>query len=80
MISSTAKEYERGRRVVYVERGGPQRPPERPLCWRRASTFCKAPLKKSSSMVLSTNTRLSWYTFRRSVACADSPVTGSVVS
>ena len=28
-----------------------------PLFWRRASTFCKAPLKKSSSNVLSTSTR-----------------------
>jgi hypothetical protein len=33
--------------------------PERPVCWRRASTFCKAPLKKSTSNVLSTSTRLS---------------------
>src|SRR5260221_6184339 len=33
--------------------------PERPVNWRRASTFCKAPLKKSTSRVLSTSTRLS---------------------
>jgi NAD(P)-dependent dehydrogenase (short-subunit alcohol dehydrogenase family) len=33
--------------------------PEDPLCWRRASTFCKAPLKKSTSSVLSTSSRWS---------------------
>src|SRR4026209_1880253 len=41
--------------------------PERPLCWRRASTFCKAPLKKSSSKVFSASTRLSWLTSLRKV-------------
>src|SRR5262245_61502973 len=33
--------------------------PEPPLCWRRASIFCKAPLKKSSSRVFSASRRLS---------------------
>ena len=33
--------------------------PDSPFRWRRASTFCKAPLKKSTSRVLSTSTRLS---------------------
>src|SRR6185369_13309127 len=36
--------------------------PEPPLCWRRASIFCKAPLKKSSSSVFSASTRFSWLT------------------
>src|SRR5713226_4083109 len=35
-------------------------PPETPLLRRRASTFCKAPLKKSVSSVLSASTRFSW--------------------
>jgi hypothetical protein len=33
--------------------------PEIPLCWRRAPTFCKAPLKKSTSTVLSASNRFS---------------------
>jgi hypothetical protein len=33
--------------------------PESPLFWRRASIFCKAPLKKSTSRVVSANTRFS---------------------
>ncbi len=37
-------------------------PPELPLRWRRASTFRKAPLKKSISIVLSANRRFSWLT------------------
>src|SRR5918997_3427329 len=41
--------------------------PEPPLCWRRASTFCKAPLKKSSSKVFSASTRLSSLTSLRKV-------------
>src|SRR5215472_13080968 len=41
--------------------------PDTPLCWRRASTFCKAPLKKSSSKVLSASTRLSRPTSLRNV-------------
>src|SRR6185295_5649638 len=41
--------------------------PEPSFCWRRASTFCKAPLKKSSSRVLSASTRLSWLTSLRRV-------------
>jgi hypothetical protein len=31
--------------------------PELPLRWRRASTFCKALLKKSSSIVFSASSR-----------------------
>src|SRR5690349_989345 len=42
-------------------------PPESSLCWRRASIFCKAPLKKSSSRVFSASTRLSWLTSLRRV-------------
>jgi hypothetical protein len=38
-----------------------------PFFWRRASTFCKAPLKKSRSAVFSASTRLSWLTSLRSV-------------
>jgi hypothetical protein len=41
--------------------------PESPLCCRRASIFCKAPLKKSSSRVFSASTRLSWLTSLRRV-------------
>src|SRR5918995_1405997 len=41
--------------------------PEPSVCWRRASTFCKAPLKKSSSKVFSASTRLSWLTSLRKV-------------
>src|SRR5437879_5523976 len=33
--------------------------PELPLRWRRASTFCKAPLKKSTSTALSASSRFS---------------------
>src|SRR5436853_3843052 len=36
--------------------------------WRRASTVCKAPLKKSTSRTFSANTRLSWLTSFRRVA------------
>src|SRR5260370_41492774 len=39
--------------------------PELPLLWRRASTFCKAPFKKSASSVLSATSRFSWPTFLR---------------
>src|SRR5678815_5252931 len=42
--------------------------PEPSLCCRRASIFCKAPLKKSSSRVFSASTRLSWLTSLRRVA------------
>src|ERR1051326_2149903 len=41
--------------------------PEPPLCCRRASTFCKAPLKKSNSRLFSASTRLSWLTSLRKV-------------
>src|SRR5512134_1527004 len=44
------------------------RAPDLPLGWRRASTCCKAPLKKSTSKTFSANTRLSWLTSFRSVA------------
>src|ERR671910_2463550 len=54
--------------------------PDSPLRWRRASTLCKAPLKKSTSRVLSTSTRWSWCTIRRSVAWGELPVAGSAVS
>src|SRR6266852_1346452 len=37
-----------------------------PLCRRRASTFCKAPLKKSSSSVFSASTRCNWLISLRS--------------
>src|SRR5262250_2518634 len=40
--------------------------PELPLRWRRASTFCKAPLKKSTSTVFSASSRFSWCTSLRS--------------
>src|SRR5262245_56035998 len=33
--------------------------PVSPLFWRRASTFCKAPLKKSTSRVFSASSRFS---------------------
>src|SRR6185369_3511219 len=36
--------------------------------WRRASIFCKAPLKKSTSSVLSAKARFSWLTSWRSLA------------
>src|SRR5438874_13706373 len=39
--------------------------PESLPCWRRASIFCKAHLKKSSSRVFSASTRLSWLTSLR---------------
>src|ERR1700690_241469 len=39
--------------------------PGRVLLWRRASTFCKAPLKKSASSVLSATTRFSCATCNR---------------
>gem|GEM_PF-6917889 len=41
--------------------------PEPLLCWRRASIFCKVPLKKSSSRVLWASTCLSWLTSLRTV-------------
>ena len=41
--------------------------PVSPRFWRRASTFCKAPLKKSTSRVFSANSRFSWLTSLRSV-------------
>src|SRR6185369_8183599 len=37
-------------------------------CWRRASIFCKAPLKKSTSRAFSAKARLSWLTSWRSLA------------
>jgi hypothetical protein len=44
--------------------------PESPRFWRRASTFCKAPLKKSTSMVFSASNRLSYrISFRWEAAC-----------
>src|SRR6516162_1525462 len=44
--------------------------PVSPLFWRRASTFCKAPLKKSTSRVFSASSRLScWFSFRLAAAC-----------
>src|SRR6185369_3713180 len=36
--------------------------------WRRASIFCKAPLKKSTSRVFSAKARFSWLTSCRSLA------------
>src|ERR1700756_1250462 len=36
--------------------------PELPFRWRRASTFCKAPLKKSASTALSASRRFNWLT------------------
>src|ERR1043166_2794383 len=42
-------------------------------CWRRASIFCKAPLKKSISRVFSARARFSWLISWRSLA---SPVFG----
>src|ERR1035437_10511569 len=44
-----------------------------PLFWRRASTFCKAPLKKSTSIVLSASSRFSWLTSLRSVDSREFP-------
>jgi hypothetical protein len=41
--------------------------PEVPPFWRRASTFCKALLKKSTPKVFSASSRLSWLTSLRSV-------------
>src|SRR3979411_1765036 len=39
--------------------------PVSPLFWRRASTFCKALLKKSTSRVFSASSRFScWFSFR----------------
>jgi hypothetical protein len=35
-------------------------------CWRRASTLCKAPLKKSTSIVFSASSRLILFSSRRS--------------
>src|SRR5258705_11273415 len=50
-------------------------PPEMSLCWRRASSFCKALLKKSTSTVLSASNRFSLLTSLRSLLsrefCAD---------
>src|SRR3974390_2526019 len=43
--------------------------PFSPLFWRRASTFCKAPLKKSTSKVFSANSRFSRrFSFRQAAA------------
>src|SRR5215471_13007816 len=39
--------------------------PEAPLFWRRASIFCKAPLKKSTSSVFSASSRSSLRTCLR---------------
>src|ERR1044072_1961684 len=39
--------------------------------WRRASIFCKAPLKKSTSRVFSAKARFSWLTSWRSLASPD---------
>src|SRR5579871_128367 len=41
--------------------------PELPSLRRRASTFCKAPLKKSASTALSARRRFNWLTSFRSV-------------
>ena len=41
--------------------------PVMPLFWRRASTFCKAPLKRSSSSAFSASTRFNWLISFRSV-------------
>src|SRR5262249_43606991 len=39
--------------------------PVSPLFWRRASIFCKAPLKKSTSRAFSASSRFSrWFSFR----------------
>ena len=51
--------------------------PVMPLFWRRASTFCKALLKKSSSSALSTSTRFSWLTSLWSVDSREFPGGGS---
>src|SRR3974377_801186 len=43
--------------------------PVSPLFWRRASTFCKAPLKKSTSKVFSASRRFSRrFSFRQAAA------------
>src|SRR6185503_19144783 len=44
------------------------RAPDLPLCRRRASTLCKAPLKKSTSKTFSASTRFRWLISFRSVA------------
>src|SRR4029077_7988080 len=41
--------------------------PELSFRWRRASTFCKTPLKKSTSSVLSASNRFNWGTSLRGV-------------
>jgi hypothetical protein len=51
--------------------------PAMPFRWRRASTVCTAPLKKSTSRTFSAHTRLSWWTSCRSVAsreCSGGPL------
>src|SRR5262245_25272499 len=35
------------------------------LSWRRSSTFCKAPFKKSTSMAFSASSRFNWWTCLR---------------
>src|ERR1039458_7905536 len=46
-------------------------PPEPLPFWRRASTFCKAPLKKSASSVFSASTRFKSRTSLRSSRTAE---------
>src|SRR6266851_8936543 len=41
--------------------------PDVPVRWRRASTVCKAPLKKSTSSIFSAKRRFNWLTSLRSV-------------
>jgi hypothetical protein len=53
-------------------------PPEAPLCRRRAPTLCKARLKKSSSIVLFANTRLSARICLRNMTSRERPIGGSV--
>src|SRR5215470_2251498 len=58
-------------------------PPEPPLPWRRASILCKAPLKKSTSRVLSASSRFSWrFCLRssrtRAFAVGSAPSSGSM--
>src|SRR3974377_2362302 len=46
-------------------------PPEPPLGWRRALIFCKAPLKKSTSIVFSASSRFAWCSCLRSDAACE---------
>jgi len=51
--------------------------PESVFCWRRAATFCKAPLKKSTSSPLSASARLSWlFSWRSSASRGSSACLG----